>query len=274
MSVSSRHGEGRLQRVLDTAGIGYWDWSPGADRLFVDSRLSSWLGARPTTMAAYRVLTQERQRRAEHVDLYRLGNRWIEERRSVGVDRHTIGACLDVTNQQLRHEALAWDAGHDPLTGLLTRRSFDRLLHQSLTEAGDGSAAVSLLMVDLDRFKAVNDQLGHESGDRVLAAVAHRFRTAVRRSDPIARWGGDEFATILGTDARGLRAGSVAERLLHVLRQPVQLEAGIWQVQASVGIAVHRPGEDSRALARRTDQALYAAKTAGGDRWRLDGWTL
>ncbi|MGH7922899.1 MAG: diguanylate cyclase domain-containing protein [Candidatus Dormibacteraceae bacterium] len=222
-------------------------------------------------MAAYRALTRDRRSRDDGVSRYRVGDRWIDERRSAGDDHHVIGACLDVTRRQQEEAALAWDASHDPLTGLLVRRSFDRYLQRAIATPRDSTAAVSLLMLDIDRFKTVNDRLGHEIGDRVLGAVAHRLSTVVRRSDPLARWGGDEFAIVLESDAQGRRAKGVAQRLLGATREPIQLDPGPFPVHASVGGAVRRAGEDPRELARRADRALYAAKAAGGDRWCLDG---
>lgn len=271
MSISPHPAGVWLQQVLDAAGIGYWHWVPEEDRLFVDDRLARWLGARPTTMAAFRALTRDRQERGGG-DWYRVGGRWIEERRMPTSGGEEVGACLDVTDRRRREEALAWEVDHDPLTGLLSRRSFDRLLERALAVPREGAAAVGLLMVDLDDFKAINDRLGHATGDRVLGMVAQRLRAVLRRSDPLARWGGDEFAVIVETDPSGLRAGGVAERLLAVTREPLAPEGIGAVVHASIGVAVWRSGDPPRSLPHRADRALYAAKAAGGDRWCLDGW--
>lgn len=271
MSISPHPPGVGLQQVLDAAGVGYWDWLPEGDRLRVDDRLAVWLGSRPVTMAAYRALTRERQRR-EGAEWYQVRGRWIEERQLGTEAGQVIGACLDVTHRRRREEALTWEVDHDALTGLLSRRSFDRLLERTFGAPRERDAAVSLLMVDLDDFKAINDQRGHTTGDRVLGTVAHRLREVLRRSDPLARWGGDEFAVVVETDARGLRAGGVAQRLLAATRQPLPLEGGRCLVHASIGVAVWRPGEEAPSLPDRADRALYAAKAAGGDRWCLDGW--
>lgn len=272
MSISPHPAGVRLQQVLDAAGVGYWHWAPEGDGLFVDDRLAGWLDARPTTMAAFRALTRDRQPRADG-DWYRVRGRWIEERRLPVGGGQVIGACLDVTDRRRREEALTWEVDHDPLTGLLSRRSFDRLLERAFAVPRDRAAAVSLLMVDLDDFKAINDRLGHATGDRVLGLVAQRLRKVLRRSDPLARWGGDEFAVVVETDPRGLRAGGVAQRLLAVTREPLALEGGSALVHVSIGVAVWRPGEEPGSLPSRADRALYAAKAAGGDCWCLDGWT-
>lgn len=271
MSISPHPPAAGLQQVLDAAGVGYWDWLPGEDRLRVDDRLAGWLRARPTTMAAFRALTRDRQQR-EGAEWYQVRGRWIEERRLRTEGGQVIGACLDITDRRRREEALTWEVDHDRLTGLLSRRSFDRLLERTFAGPREGDAAVSLLMVDLDDFKAINDRLGHATGDRVLGTVAQRLRAALRRGDPLARWGGDEFAVVVETDARGLRAGGVAQRLLAVTRQPLPLEEGPCLVHASIGVAVWRPAEDPSSLPQRADRALYAAKAAGGDRWCLERW--
>lgn len=269
MSISPHLPAVELQEILDAAGIGYWEWLPESDRLWVDDRLAGWLGARPTSMGAYRALTHDRQRR-EGAECYRVGGSWIEERGRRTDDGRVIGTCLDVTDRLRREQVLSWEAEHDPLTGLLSRRSFDRLLEQALLSAAGEGARVSLLMVDVDDFKGVNDRWGHPAGDRVLSSIAHRLRAVLRQADPVARWGGDEFAVVLETDTRGLRAWGVAERLVAACRQRVELEAGRVSTCASIGLSVSRPGEALGSLADRADRALYAAKRAGGDRWCLD----
>ncbi len=269
MSRSPQLPAVQLQLVLEAAGIGYWEWLPESDRLWVDDRLAGWLGARPTTMTAYRALTRDRQRRGGF-EWYRVGSCWIEERGARTQDGRMVGVCLDVTDRRRREQALSWEAEHDPLTGLLSRRSFGRLLERALAVAGEQEVGVSLLMVDLDDFKAVNDRFGHAAGDQVLSGIAQRLRAVLRRTDPVARWGGDEFAVVLETDPRGPRAGGVAERLLVAARGPVRCGSGPIATRASIGLAVSGRHEDLASLAGRADRALYAAKQAGGDRWCLD----
>ena len=112
MTISPHPTGVRLQLVLDAAGVGYWDWDLAADRLRLDDRLAGWLGTRPTTMAAYRALTRDRQRRDDS-EWYRVGHRWIEERRLRTEGGLVIGACLDVTDRRRREEVpQARFAGH------------------------------------------------------------------------------------------------------------------------------------------------------------------
>jgi diguanylate cyclase (GGDEF)-like protein len=162
--------------------------------------------------------------------------------------------------ERLRHGAL-----HDALTGLPNRTLFLDRLEQSLRRArrsdGDGGAAV--LFLDLDRFKVVNDSLGHQAGDRLLEAVAHRLDSALRPGDTVARMGGDEFTVLLEdmTDAR--EATVVAERILATLEQPFVIADRELVVSGSIGIALGGPDADPEALIRDADVAMYRAKAAG-----------
>ena len=158
---------------------------------------------------------------------------------------------------RLQAERNAHDARHDALTGLPNRAH----LHSRLSEALATGSDVSVLLLDLDRFKPVNDTYGHEAGDEVLRVVGQRLRAALRPSDLVARLGGDEFAVLLaeGTDSRGL-----AERLRLLLAAPITWNGIAVTVGASVGIAVHA-GDDAspEALLRAADEDMYRAKHGG-----------
>lgn len=159
-----------------------------------------------------------------------------------------------------RLEALAHT---DHLTGLANRRSLEEALGRETARAERLRASLAVILVDLDRFKAVNDDLGHEAGDRVLEGAAARIRSALRQSDLPGRFGGEEFLVIAaGAERSGAHA--LAERLLERMRAPGLLPART--VTASAGVAVHRPGEPPDRLLRRADDALYRAKAAGRDR--------
>ena len=162
--------------------------------------------------------------------------------------------------ERLRHGAL-----HDALTGLPNRTLFLDRLEQSLRRArrsaGGGGAAV--LFLDLDRFKVVNDSLGHQAGDRLLQAVAHRLDAALRPGDTVARMGGDEFTLLLEdvTDAR--EATVVAERVLATLDGLFTVAGRELVVSGSIGIALGGPDADPEGLIRDADVAMYRAKAAG-----------
>ena len=182
---------------------------------------------------------------------------------------HTFGL-LEATHLLERVAELNADAAlHDPLTGLGNRT----LLMESI-EAALGSREVwlALLFVDLDRFKVVNDGLGHDAGDMLLKTIAERIRRVVRDRGLAARLGGDEFAIALqGASAGDLEdcAESLALEITEVVRGPVSLSDRHVVTSASAGIALARPGEDPSSLLRRADIAMYQAKRAGGGQFRL-----
>jgi diguanylate cyclase (GGDEF)-like protein len=159
--------------------------------------------------------------------------------------------------QQLAHAAT-----HDPLTGLANRAALD-------SRATRSDAGETLLFLDLDGFKEVNDRLGHAAGDAVLRAVAERLLGCLREEDLAARFGGDEFAVLLGGPPDPLLAGQVAGRVVRVLAEPFSVPGARVTVSASVGVAVPEDGLDHATLLRHADRALYAAKGAGKGCWRL-----
>ncbi len=179
--------------------------------------------------------------------------------------------------EKTRHDMLAAQALTDALTGLTNRRGLEQQLDQMLAHAERHEETLSLLMMDADHFKAVNDSYGHEVGDRVLVTLARRAQETVRAQDVIGRFGGEEFLIILpaaGHDA----AMTAAERLrLHVMEQPIGI-AGAGNpivVTVSVGVATLPPGVvvERSALIASADRALYAAKRAGRNRsMHADGY--
>jgi diguanylate cyclase (GGDEF)-like protein len=174
---------------------------------------------------------------------------------------------LDTTLADLReHETrLRHQAHYDGLTELANRTFF----HEQLTEALDGSepGAVSLLLIDLDGFKSVNDTLGHAAGDALLAGVADHLRASVRAGDTVARLGGDEFAVLLrDCDARS--GEHTAQRILRAFETPVLIGGERVRAHASIGVASATGEEDVAALLRAADLAMYAAKHQGKNCWR------
>jgi diguanylate cyclase (GGDEF)-like protein len=162
------------------------------------------------------------------------------------------------TEEKTQHEAL-----HDALTGLPNRSLFlDRLQH-SLSVAARRRTVISVLFLDLDQFKLVNDSLGHAAGDELLAAVAPRIEQALRPGDTVARFGGDEFA-VLAEDVRSERGATrIAERIAEALARPFILRGREHFVSASIGISIGTGVEEPEALIRDADSALYRAKEHG-----------
>jgi len=191
------------------------------------------------------------------------------ERGADGIPTGVLASVRDVTAMKRAERELAHRAMHDEVTGLPNRRLLMDRMRQSLLRLRRRPGAVALLFVDLDRFKQVNDEYGHDQGDKVLLTVAERLTGVARAQDTVARLGGDEFAILC--EQVDLSAGgcNVAERIVSVLAAPYVLEAGVVELAASVGIAVTDDADtDPLALLRRADAAMYRVKEAGGNGYR------
>ena len=181
---------------------------------------------------------------------------------------YLIGQIEDVTERRALRERLAYAAIHDPLTALPNRVLFMDRLETALSRAARHGRHVAVIFLDLDRFKLVNDGMGHAAGDRLLETVADRLRGALRPSDTVARFGGDEFVVLCDEIADQSVAFEVAERLTDALRAPVSLAESEIFVTASAGVALSdQLGSDSAArLLRDADTAMYMAKERGRSR--------
>ncbi len=169
----------------------------------------------------------------------------------------------DITEHKLTEERIQGVAHHDSLTGLSNRLLFNDRLNQAISLAKRDSRQFALLYLDLDRFKPVNDALGHAAGDDLLQAVAARIRHQVRESDTVARVGGDEFAVILPDIARREEAETVARKIIAAVATPFQLGSQKQSVDigASIGIAIYpTDAQDIDALVKAADAAMYKAK--------------
>lgn len=167
--------------------------------------------------------------------------------------------------EQVRlHRELAYRADHDDLTGLLTRVSFEHRLMEALARAERVGTKVAALFLDLDRFKNVNDSLGHQAGDDVLRAVARRLRDTVRSWDVIARHGGDEFVMFMPDIESITEVAHVTERLVAAFAQPFEIGGRELRIGTTVGVAVYpEDGRDVETLLRAADTALYEGKGRG-----------
>ncbi len=194
--------------------------------------------------------------------------RWLSVRVVNLLDAPGVNALLvnvhDVTDRKLVEAELERQAFHDHLTGLPNRALFSDRLEHAFAQRERSGIQPSVLMFDLDHFKAVNDRFGHDAGDSLLVEVSQRLRAAVRTGDTVARLGGDEFAVLIeGADDALEEARSVAERVLDLLATPVELDQTEVTVTASIGIAPGSPSSDPSALLRDADTAMYHAKAAG-----------
>lgn len=176
-------------------------------------------------------------------------------------------AQLAAANEELRQarDAAHYQALHDGLTGLPNRVLLGDRLEQAVLAADRDSVGLALLVLDLDRFKDVNDTLGHHTGDELLQQVAARLCGLVRASDTVARLGGDEFAIVLPTAGDTLIATRLARTIVQALDQPFTVDGRHVSVGASIGVAIYpEHGQDPKTLLRRADVAMYIAKRAGG----------
>ncbi|RTL54468.1 MAG: EAL domain-containing protein [Rhodocyclaceae bacterium] len=175
-----------------------------------------------------------------------------------------VTVIVDITERKRAEELIWHQANYDSLTKLPNRRLFYDRLAQSLRMAHRGSLQLALLFIDLDRFKEVNDSLGHNVGDELLAEAARRIGACVRESDTVARLGGDEFTVILPDLADTDDAERVVLSILDALSAPFALGNDIAYVSASIGVTLYpRDADNAEALLKNADQAMYAAKAEG-----------
>lgn len=169
-----------------------------------------------------------------------------------------------------RERTLLHAARHDPVTGLLNRHGLDGALQEALPQAGPGDAQLAVLFVDLDRFKAVNDSLGHAAGDQALRQAAERLHGCLPEHAQAARPAGDEFVVLLPRAGTGRSATVLAQSICDSLAQPVLLGDTLFFLRASVGVALCGDARASgTAVLRQADQAMFQAKRAGGGRYAL-----
>ncbi len=199
--------------------------------------------------------------------------RWLDFCASTieyGGKRATLGAAFDITDRKRADEQIKSLAYHDPLTGLPNRLLFRDRLGLAVAQAHRAGQKLAVLFLDLDRFKVINDSLGHGLGDRVLQTVAARLQASVREGDTVARVGGDEFILIVPGVERPLQVARVAEKVCDALKEPVVLEGHELFVTTSMGISVYpEDGEDADALIKNADTAMYRAKEHGRNGYQL-----
>ncbi|MCX7962274.1 MAG: PAS domain S-box protein [Burkholderiales bacterium] len=283
----------KLRLAVEVAGLVYWEWDRDRDRLhwgseplvpggqdggraarwsdycalvhpddrarFLEQVASAWQGTQ-TCAAEYRVVGRDGR------------VRWIATRGkaiadAAGRPRRMIGVSQDVTERKREEERARYLAYHDTLTGLPNRRLLEDRLRQALYVAERRGEAVAVMMLDLDRFKQVNDSLGHRAGDAVLVEAARRLGGCVRRADTLARHGGDEFAIVLAGGRAAEDARVVAEKILRAFEAPFVVGGGEFAIGTSIGVSLF-PGEatDAEGLLRNADVAMYRAKQSGRHR--------
>lgn len=185
-------------------------------------------------------------------------------RRSDGVIIGAVMVFHDITERKKAQDRLHHIAFHDELTGLPNRAYFQKNLRRAMQEAHDLDRRVAVLFLDLDRFKTINDSLGHSIGDELLILVAKRLQACVRDHDTVSRMGGDEFTAVLTDLPSAASAAIVAEKIIKSLSTPFQVQGNTLRISTSIGITVFpRDGEGIGVLLKNADAAMYHAKSCG-----------
>jgi diguanylate cyclase (GGDEF)-like protein/PAS domain S-box-containing protein len=293
--------QGRLETALDGSSVALWDTDLRTGRVYLSEAWAGIIGAPPGDMvvtvdelqtllhpddveplkrASLEVMKGQRATYAlEHRVRARNGEwKWILSRGRVterdpasGRALRMIGTNLDITDRRRMEEAVQSAAQSDALTGLANRLLLDDRLRLAVARLRRSGAQLAVLYIDLDRFKEVNDQLGHAAGDALLKDFAARLRGGVRASDTVARLGGDEFVVLLEDVKERAHALRVAEKIIEDCRRPLRLEGREVVATASIGIAFAEVDLDAAGLLKRADAALYEAKAAGRDNCRVAG---
>ncbi|KKO09574.1 hypothetical protein LCGC14_0030670 [marine sediment metagenome] len=281
----------RYDRTIHAANDGFWEWHVDEDRLEVSERWLAMLGLEadkaPKTLQQFCALISDTQRGAfedlitAHLEgrqpwldmecqLYGGAGRplWVLLRGVVSDnlrgERVLAGSLSDITARKVAEQELAHATLHDPLTGLPNRQSMNKQLIQALQrQAKPGARHAAVLFINLDRFKLINDSLGHQAGDQVLVQVAARMGRCLRPGDHLFRFGGDEFVVLLNDMAEAGDAETVAKRIMETLHYPLLAGGQRLSVTASIGLApLKAQGQEQDAL-READLALYRAKASG-----------
>jgi diguanylate cyclase (GGDEF)-like protein/PAS domain S-box-containing protein len=200
---------------------------------------------------------------------------WISEnsRLVLGEDGRPLsyeGTVEDITERRLYQTRIERQANYDTLTGLANRWLLHDRLEQALLTATSFGTRLAVAFVDLDRFKYINDSLGHHVGDELLKEVAARLLSCVRECDTVARRGGDEFVLLINGHPGPDAVQQIMERMLAAVSRPWIIEQGEFQVSCSIGVALHpEDGEDARTLLKHADSAMYRAKDSGRDNFQF-----
>ncbi|WP_162256854.1 sensor domain-containing protein [Noviherbaspirillum sp. Root189] len=283
----------RLRLALEGSGDGVWDWSIVKNEVSYSTRWKEMLGyseqeisnsfdewerrvhpddLEPTTYVLQSCLDGKessfiREFRMQCKDgswKWMLARAVVVARNLEGAPLRMTGTMTDISEKRQSEERIWRHANFDALTGLPNRRLFrDRLEHE-VKKAHRNGRQMALLFIDLDRFKEVNDLLGHDIGDLLLTQAARRLGDCVRHSDTVARLGGDEFTVILGELDTMVHVEDIAQKILDALTEPFRLGKEVAYLSGSIGITMY-PADAStpEELVRNADQAMYVAKHAG-----------
>ena len=286
-----RQSEAQLRLAMEAAQLAVWYWegdtdefscSDGLNVLFGRPREAPRTGYRelqdllhPDDRELFRAALRRAIRQGSDFQVdYRvvhpdLAVHWISNRGQVhrgpdGRAQRVIGVAMDITDRKVAEQRIAHMAHHDALTGLPNRVLLRDRIQQAIAQAHRASALIAVLFIDLDRFKTINDSLGHQLGDRLLQSVASRILVCVREGDTVSRVGGDEFVIVIPGIESSSDASVVASKILEVLGNAFHLHGNDLHVSASIGISLYPgDGSDAETLMRNADTAMYHAKDSG-----------
>jgi len=199
---------------------------------------------------------------------------WISENARAVFENGQVlyyeGTVEDVTERKLYQARIEQQANYDTLTGLANRALLNDRLQQGILTAASYGTRLAVVFVDLDRFKFINDSLGHHVGDELLKVMAERFKSCIREYDTIARLGGDEFVLLMNGQGEPDSVGTTMERMLQVISQPWRAAQGEFEVTCSIGVALYPDdGSDADTLLKHADSAMYRAKEHGRNNFQF-----
>ena len=184
----------------------------------------------------------------------------------IGKVLNHVAVLSDITHLKQHEANLKHQAFHDALTGIPNRLLFGDMLARAINNSERNHSQLAVCYLDLDGFKAVNDNFGHAAGDQLLIEISRRLNSSTRSCDAVARLGGDEFALLFTEFNSYSTCDEILSRIQEVIRQPVQLDAGVVSISASIGVALYpKDADHSELLLRYADQAMYQAKRQGKD---------
>lgn len=289
-----------IRRAYDMAMLaahdGFWEWNPISKKLYVGTRLLQILGYRedflPNTDAWLKLVHPDDRAGynnavAKHLKgeteyfyceyrvLAKDGTyRWIGSRGLAVRDRHgrayqMVGSVTDITDRRNHQEDMEFLAQHDELTGLPNRLLFSQHLQEAIQAARESGHKIAVLFIDLDRFKNINDTLGHRAGDQLLQMVTQRLRQKMPANCCLYRQGGDEFIVLMNPATDAKAAVDAAIQLKEEIAAPFSGSESNFFTSASIGISLFpEDAEDGETLLRHADTAMYAAKAVGGNTLR------
>ena len=285
--------EASLAHAQGLARMGSWEWRPGSGSGQFSDEMNRILGLQtqldPPTLETFLKLVPEQDRlpiahafrtlikagvknSLEHRIVHSDGSeRVVVQQAEAERDEHgrailIRGTMQDITERRAYEARIEFLASHDALTDLPNRNLLCDRVAQAIAQVRRAKRRLAVLFLDVDRFKFVNDGFGHATGDGLLKAIAARLLTTVRESDTVARLGGDEFVIMLNNLAQAKDAGSIAKRILARLSSPFMVAGRELHVTASLGVSIYpEDGDNSNALLKSADAAMYRAKAQGRD---------